>query len=204
MHISKRLFFLFCLFPASLGFAQINITTSSEITAASTKISSINLSQNERSYLTNKKNITVCADPSWMPFEAISNGQLVGMSADFLKLVSQQLGVHFQLVPTTTWTESLQKGRARKCDIFPLAMATPERKQFMAFTRPYIVIPLVIATAKDKPFIADLADVAHKKIGLVKGYAFTEFLKAEYPEMELVEFDTLYDGLLALEQNEIY
>ncbi|MDD2557580.1 MAG: transporter substrate-binding domain-containing protein [Desulfuromonadaceae bacterium] len=158
----------------------------------------------EKEYLTQKKTIKVCIDPNWMPFEAISNNRHVGISADYLNLISQKLGIDFQFVPTETWIESLEKGKSRECDIFSLAMSTPERKTYLSFTTPYIVIPLVIATTKDKPFIADLPDVIHQRIGLVKGYAFTEILRAEYPEMELVEFDTLHDGLVALEKNKIY
>lgn len=190
----------------SLVIVQNGTSTASEISVNSenSQTAPLDLTETEKSYLSQKQTIKVCVDPSWMPFEAISNNRHVGMSADYLDLISQKLGVSFQLVPTKTWIETLEKAKSRECDIFALAMETPERKLYMDFTKPYIVIPLVIATTKDKPFIADLPDVIHNQIGLVRGYAFTEFLREEYPQMDIVEFDTVYDGLNALEQDEIY
>ena len=186
---------VFILFPGSLGFGQDNIVNRSPHLLFTPK---------ELRYLAEKKLINVCVDPSWMPFEGITDNKHVGMSADYLELISQQFGLSFHLVPTRTWVETLEKGRARECDIFALAMTTPERRTYMSFTTPYIVIPLVIATTKDKPFIADLPDVINHRIGLVRGYAYTEFLGEEYPDMEIAEFDTIYDGLVALEKNQIY
>nr|WP_320050383.1 diguanylate cyclase [uncultured Desulfuromonas sp.] len=200
---------LFVILQASLTFAQNNIDNSSRLPANSeqalTNAASFpNLTDGEIAYLAQKKTIKVCVDPGWMPFEAVTNNRHVGMSADYLDVVSQQLGINFQRVPTESWPETLETVKSRECDILPLAMATPERKTYLNFTTPYIVIPLVIATTKERPFIADLTDVLHHRMGLVKGYAFTDILKMEYPEMDIMEFDTIYDGLAALEKNEIY
>ena len=199
----------FMILQTSLTFAQNTINSASECPVNSEETlnvaaSLLELTNEEIAYLAQKKTIKVCVDPGWMPFEAVSNNKHVGMSADYLDLVAQRLGVNFQLVPTESWPETLEKVKSRECDILPLAMATPGRKTYLNFTTPYIVIPLVIATTKEKPFIADLTDVLHHRMGLVKGYAFTESLRMEYPEMDITEFDTIYDGLAALEKNEIY
>jgi polar amino acid transport system substrate-binding protein len=209
MRKSIYIVILFVLLQTSLALAQSSIDSSSECAVSSEQTlpetaSFLELTNEEIAYLAQKKTINVCVDPGWMPFEAVSNNSHVGMSADYLDLVAQKLGVTFQLVPTGSWTESLEKVKSRECDILPLAMATPERKTYLNFTTPYIVIPLVIATTKEKPFVADLPDVLHHRMGLVKDYAFTEFLRMEYPEMDITEFDTIYDGLAALEKNEIY
>jgi diguanylate cyclase (GGDEF)-like protein/PAS domain S-box-containing protein len=191
----------------SLAFVLGSVCAASEqypVKGEDSQRTSFDLTEREKSYLAQKQTIKVCVDPSWMPFEAIENDTHVGISADYLDLVSQELGITFQLVPTQTWTETLEKGKARECDIFALSMETPERKRYMNFTKPYIVIPLVIASTKDTPFIADIPDIAHQRIGLVRDYAFIEFLRSEYPQMDIVEFDTLYEGLSALEKNEIY
>ena len=194
----RLILIIFLILHTVLIFAQNDINSEGTLSTLT------NLTNEEIEYLAQKKVIKVCVDPSWMPFESISNEKHIGISADYLELVSQKLGIDFQLVPTSTWLETLEKGKARECDIFSLAMATPEREAYMNFTQPYIVIPLVIATAMDKPFIADLPDVIDKQIGLVKGYAYTEFLRAEYPKMAIKEYETVYDGLAALEKNEIY
>ena len=209
MRKSIYIVILFVLLQPALTFAQNNIDSFSgrSINSEETlnkEASLLELTNEEVAYLTQKKTIKVCVDPGWMPFEAVTNNRHVGMSADYLDVVSQQLGINFQRVATESWPETLETVKSRECDILPLAMATPERKTYLNFTTPYIVIPLVIATTKEKPFIADLTDVLHHRMGLVKGYAFTDILKMEYPEMDITEFDTIYDGLAALEKNEIY
>lgn len=162
-----------------------------------------NLTNEERAYLLLNKNIKICVE-SRLPFEAISNNKYIGISADYFDLISQKTGINFQPIQTNSWLETLKKGKTRECDILPLAMETPERKVYMNFTKPYLVIPLVIATTLNKPFIADLPDVISKRLGLIKGYAYTKYLKTKYPNIEIVEFNTVYDGLIALEQNKIY
>ncbi len=209
MQKPAHLIILFILFQAILFFPRAGTSHAFENAGNDKKLPDKalphpDLTREEQEYLARKKTVKVCVDPSWMPFEAISDNVHVGMSADYLALISQKLGIHFQLVPTRTWVETLEKGKSRECDIFALAMATPERKTYMNFTEPYIVIPLVIATTKDKPFIADLPDIITQRLGLVRGYAFTEFLKKEYPEMEFSAYDTVHDGLEALEKNKIY
>ncbi len=158
----------------------------------------------EQQFLIKKGEIKLCIDPNWMPFEKLKNGKHIGMSADYMRLIEDELQIPIMLVPTENWMESVEFAKARKCDIWSLAMATPERKKYMSFTKPYLVIPLVIATKNDKFFIVDLNEVKQQKIGLVKGYAFTEILKADYPDHNWVEVDTIADGLQQVADGEIY
>lgn len=44
------------------------------------------LTDEELSFLENKKQITMCVDPDWMPLEKIEDGRHVGMTADYMAL----------------------------------------------------------------------------------------------------------------------
>jgi len=158
----------------------------------------------ELQYIESKKEIKVCADPNWMPFEKIKEGKLIGMSADYLKLLQTQLNIPFTLVPTQDWMESIEFAKARKCDIFSLAMKTPSRKKYMNFTTPHLSIPLVIATSHDKLFITNFKDSLEHTFGAVKGYAFTELLKLKYPSLKIIEYKNTQEGLEAVDHGEIY
>ncbi len=162
------------------------------------------LTQKEQQYLKDKKIIKVCSDPDWMPFEKIEHSQLIGMSGDFLRIISDRLNIPFQIVPTKSWQESVEKAKKRECDIFSLVMPTPERKKYMNFTRPYLSIPLVIATTKEKPFMVDIKNNLDKTYGAVKGYAFTELLRLQYPTLNIQEYNNIQQGLEALTHNKIY
>jgi len=162
------------------------------------------LTQEEKVYLQKKKVIKVCSDPNWMPFEKIENGKLTGMSGDFLKIVSERINTPFQILPVKSWQESVQKAKKRECDIFSLAMPTPSRQKYMDFTQPYLSIPLVIATKPQKPFISDIAKNLDKTYGVVKGYAFTELLRLQYPSIKFKEYPNIKKGLNAVVSGQVY
>ncbi len=160
----------------------------------------------EIEYLKSKKQITMCVDPNWAPFEKIEDGQHIGMAADFMKLFSKTIGVDIVLVKTDSWSESLDFARDRQCDILSLAMETPKRKTFMNFTTPYLKVPLVLVTKTDVPFIDDFQSVidAKEKVSITKDYAFVEILKAKYPNIQLVEVANLDDGLKLVRSGEVF
>lgn len=156
----------------------------------------LNLSDKERDYLLSKKKIKICIDPDWMPYEGMdANGKHQGISADFLDLISKKTGLEMELVPTNNWAESLEKAKAKKCDILPLLNDTPEREAFLNFTSPVLKSYYVLVGRSDEGFVADLSDIADKKIGTVKGYAIEELIKKDYPNIHLITVDNMEEGL---------
>ncbi|MCP4716828.1 MAG: transporter substrate-binding domain-containing protein [Deltaproteobacteria bacterium] len=166
--------------------------------------STIEFSAKEKEYLSEKTNISMCIDPDWMPYEKIEDGEHIGMSADYVKLFSEKIGVPIRLVPTASWSESLSFAKARKCDILSLAMSTAERNKYMNFTKAYLEIPLVIATKPDEPFVSSFYNVIEKPLGIVKDYAFVEILKNKYPKINLREVENLSDGLEEVARGNLY
>lgn len=139
------LLFLFTL-PLTL-FAVDSVQTTSTVL----------FSPEEQEYLNRKQEITMCIDPAWLPLEAIIDGRHVGMTAEYMDLFSEIIGIAITLVPVETWKQALTYAKERKCDIFSLAMATPERETYMSFTSPYLNIPLVMASKTETPFIDRVA-----------------------------------------------
>ena len=164
----------------------------------------LHLTPEEQQYLAGKKRITMCVDPDWMPLEKIENGHHIGMTAEYMALFADRIGKPIVLVPTRNWTESIAYAKARKCDIFSLAMPTPEREVYMNFTRPYLDIPLVMAAKNETPFVDDVSAITEKKIGIVRGYAFNELLRKRYPKMQIVDVDSVTDGLTRVVEGKIF
>ncbi|MDD2291027.1 MAG: ABC transporter substrate-binding protein [Aliarcobacter sp.] len=164
----------------------------------------IYLSNEEKNYLNKKEKITMCVDPNWMPFEKIENGKHIGIAADYIKLLEEKIKKPITLVPTKTWSESLEFGQKRTCDIFSLVMTTPQREKYLNFTKPYLEIPLVIAANINTPFIDNFQQVEDKKLGIVKGYSFGEILKMKYPKTTFVEVENINDGLELVRKGQIF
>ena len=94
--------------------------------------------------------------------------------------------------------------KTRKCDIFSLASETQKRQKYMNFTTPYIDVPIVLATKIGMPFVDTIEQVKHKKLGVVKGYALQIDFKEKYPNIILVEVDSIHDGLDKVNNGEIF
>ena len=162
------------------------------------------LTDEEKLHLAQKKEITMCIDPDWMPFEKIENGKHIGMTAEHFKIFSKKIGTPIVMVPTKTWSESIEYAKQRKCDIFSLAMPTPDRLKYMNFTKSYLSTPMVITTQITELFIDDPKSVMDNPLGITKGYAYIEILKTKYPKIKLVEFETLDDGLEAVRRGKVF
>ncbi len=158
----------------------------------------------EQEFLKEKKTIHVCVDPDWMPFEGLMDGHHYGIAADYMTLFREQLPIPLEVVETSSWQESIEAAKDRRCDIFSLAAKTPERSKYMDFTHPYVTLPVVIATTMDKIYIDDIADIVDQPIAVVEGYAIAEQLRARYPGINIVDVASISEGLERVESGELY
>ena len=163
------------------------------------------LNIDELDYLENKDEIKMCVLPDWLPFEQIDkDGNHKGIGADIMKLISRYINKPIKLVPTNKWEQSLENIRKRKCDILPIAMNTPSRRDAMNFTKPYFLEPFVIATKMDKLFIKDSSSLNDKKIGIQKDYAFKEVLQERNPTIQIVGVENTKEGLEKVSSGELF
>jgi len=163
------------------------------------------LSLDEENYLKNKQVITMCVSPDWLPFEQIDKqGVYKGVGENITSIISKKINTPITLLPTKKWTESLQNMRSRKCDILPVAMDVPSRKDSMNFTAPYISEPFVIATKVDELFIKDTASIGNRKVGIVESYALSEVLKADNPALNIVQVKSTKEGLSKVQSGELF
>lgn len=159
----------------------------------------------EIDYLKQKPLLKYCIDPNWLPFEALDDKQQHrGMSADYIALLQKILPIPLQLVPTKDWTESLAFIEQKRCDFLPLAMRTPSREKRMLFTEPYLIIPSVIATTSDKPYLEDLGHLGKLPIGIRRGFGFVELYQKRYPSMVIIPYDSYEEGLLHVQSGMLY
>lgn len=169
------------------------------------ELSDVSFSEKERQYLQRRERIRMCVTPDWMPYESIDDqGRLVGMTADFVKLLEARLGTPWELVPTRSWSETLKYARERRCDVITLAAPNDEREAFMRFTTPYVSFSSVIATRSEELFVENIRQVKDRRLGVVKDYAIGNTLRTRYPDLQLVEVESIQDGLRRVRAREIY
>lgn len=162
------------------------------------------LTSKERAYLRQKGPIKICVDPKWMPYERISDGLHEGMSADYFKLFSERVGVQVILHVTHSWSETLSAAFARQCDLISLAKPTDKRRRHLDFTSPYLSFPYVIATRSDQFFIDDIRQKLDETFAVVRGYAVVTELRQKYPQMKLLEVESIVEGLKKVRTGEAF
>lgn len=114
--------------------------------------------EEEKTYLENKKVITMCVDPDWVPFEKINkNGKHEGIATDLINLISKRLNIQITLIPRKTWEETLEYSKSKKCDILSFINETPLREEWLIFTEPIFEDPNVLVGRTDYPMVEDLS-----------------------------------------------
>lgn len=162
-------------------------------------------SPEEKAFLSARDDITMCIDPDWLPYEKFdASGHHIGMSADYFDVFSLRIGKPVRVIPTRTWSESLQKARARECDILSLAMQTPERHKYLNFTAPYVISPMVIATRPNAPFVPDIPSIGANVVGVVRDYAFVSVFRDKYPNVHVVEVNSVNEGLELVRDGKLF
>jgi diguanylate cyclase (GGDEF)-like protein len=166
------------------------------------------LTHHERLYLENKKNITICVDPQWKPMEWIDEeGVYRGMGADYLHSFIKSIEYDpkkILLYKTKNWSQTIAAIKANKCDLLPMAGITKERKKFLNFTPSFYKAPYVIATKQDKTFIENIETKLDKEFAVVKHSAIIDDLRRLYPQIKIIEVQTIKEGLSLVESEQVY
>jgi polar amino acid transport system substrate-binding protein len=159
----------------------------------------------EIDYLEKKRNITMCVDPKFLPYEEITKeGNYSGIISDIMEQLNKNTNIKFQLNITTSWEESYELVKNKRCDILPFTVQTKSREEYFNFTQAYLAFPTVIATRNSEIFINSLKEIGDKKIALIKNYALNEILKYTYPNINIIQVKNAKEGLEKVHEGEVY
>lgn len=161
----------------------------------------VSLSIAQKQYLSEKKEITMCVDPEWEPFESIDEkGVHQGIAADLIRLVSERTGVAIKLIKTATWEESLELSKTNKCDILSFLNQTPQREQWLIFSDTLLSDPNVIITREDHPYVVNLSEVHNETVALPQGTMLEERLRKDFPSLKIISAKTEEESMSMVSQ----
>jgi len=163
------------------------------------KIPTIELTEEERDYLKAFPTLRVAFDIDWPPMESASaEGNMQGISADYLGKIGEMLGVRFVPSKPQSWTKMLVDVKNGDLDLLSAVSDTADRRQWLGFTKPYMSFPLVIVTSKEVPYVGSLEDLGNSAVAVVNGYASQELLRSNHPDLILLPTDSVRAGLMAV------
>ncbi|MDJ0833846.1 MAG: diguanylate cyclase [Gammaproteobacteria bacterium] len=166
---------------------------------------SLDLTDAEQQWLQQHPTIRLAVDIDWSPFEYIDeNGSYVGMAAEYIGLVEERLGIHFEVEKNKPWPEVVESVKNRELDMYSCVVATPQRREYASFTKPYLSFPMVIVTTDQVAYVSGLKELKNETVAVVKGYATQDLLEQNYPELDLYLADTVSDALEALSLGRVF
>ena len=159
----------------------------------------LNLSADERAWLTGHRSIRVGIDRDFAPYEWLDqNGNYLGMIAEHLQLLQQRLGVEFELVKNKSWQQVLDMAKRGEIDMIAAAVRTPDRAQFLDFTQAYVNTPAIIIADQSSGYIGTLQQLNGKRVAIEQGYFIQELLARDHPEIKQISAQTVTQALLLL------
>jgi signal transduction histidine kinase len=188
------LFFLIWLFSLSLtGSAQTNLADAKRVT----------LTEAEKAWMQRHPVVHWGVDPHWPPFSKIDeHGQITGIDAELIQLLTKRTGLNIQLVRTMTWSETYEMAKVGQIDFVSGFVKTQERLNGFNFTRPYGTFPLTIITRKDSPFLTSISQLSSNRIAAPRDYAVTARLMDVYPDTKFLLTDNAEQAMLMVAGNE--
>ncbi|WP_260962184.1 bifunctional diguanylate cyclase/phosphodiesterase [Pseudomonas citri] len=164
----------------------------------------LTLTDEELRWLKSHPDLRLGVDASWPPFEFRDDkGRYQGLAADYIDVIRGRLAIKFTPVEPANWTEVLEQVAQGKIDLLPGIMSTPERQNYLAFTRPYLDFPIVILAHQNGARPHNIEELYGLKIAVVENYAPHELLRTRHPDLNLVALPSVSSALQALANNEV-
>ena len=148
----------------------------------------LQLTPQDLAWIEEHRELRIAVDPEFAPYEYLDDaGRHQGVSADYLALLEEKLGVRFTLVPTRTWDAALQLSFDKKVDVLPLLNRTPTREPHLLFTEPYFVSRRVVITRGHREDIQGESDLVERTLALPAGYSINHHIRERFPDARIIE-----------------
>ncbi|MFT5376240.1 MAG: two-component system sensor histidine kinase/response regulator, partial [Candidatus Latescibacterota bacterium] len=166
---------------------------------------SVELSDSEKAWIATHPEIRVGIDANWHPIEFVDpQGKYSGLSADYLNLLNERLGLDMQAAMGLSWPEVVEGTKNNAIDVLICVRSTPQRAEFLNFTDYYIELPMSVFMQEGAPTLRDLSQLNGRRVAVIDGYAEQELLQQHHPKIELVVVKNPEDGLRKVSAGQVH
>ena len=156
----------------------------------------LELTAEEEAWLRDHPVIRVAHDPGWFPIEyADENGQLAGVTLDYVIEFEGLTGADFQPILTEDWTRTLQAVQDRDADVIFMVAHTAERAEYMGFTTPHHHLETRLVSLDEGPLSLDEPGL---RVLTIRNYEIESWLDENRPDVEYISVDSFTEGLAML------
>ena len=164
----------------------------------------LELTQRETDWLkAHARSIRIAPLPDAPPLDYLeTNGRHAGITADYLRLIEQQLDIRFIQINCGSWKEIVAKIKAGEIDLVGSVQDTPERRKFLQFTKPYMSIPIVILTRDSWTDNYNIDTMHDLSIVVVEDTAIHDYIAKRHPEYDLIPVKDAASGISKVSFNQ--
>ena len=160
--------------------------------------------QKEKEYLKKKKYLKICTNPNWAPIEFWQNNKPKGIAIDIINIISEKISLEPIFIHSTSWKESQEFLKRKKCDILSSAIYTKERQKYANFTKQYLSYDLAIIAKNDKPLVRKLHNIINKTMVRREASGISTMLKSAYPNLVIKDTPDMIEAFKQIKNNQAY
>ncbi|AXX95581.1 response regulator [Arcobacter ellisii] len=150
------------------------------------------LTKEEELWLKEHPVIKYAGDPNYMPFESFDfNGNYIGIVANHLDFIEENLGIKIEILKTNSWRETLDFAKTNKVDMFSNYVGVEDFSDTHITVPMDIESPVVVVGKRDKnqDFIISISQLKDKKIAVIKDYFYLKEIYKKFPNMNYIEVE---------------
>ena len=174
-------------------------------------IYTINLSQNnikrftkkEKDFIKNHKVIKY-STLNWEPVSIIEKDKISGIMHDYINIIEEETGLSFVYQKSKSWKELEQKFKTKKIDLFSKIGKLVDKDENTLISNEISHFHFAIVTREDGVFADEINDIEDKVIALAKGFPSYSFIKKNYPNIKIIETNTIKEALALVSQKKAY
>ncbi len=156
----------------------------------------IQLTPEEQTWITDNPLITVGVG-NWPPIDFVDvNGQPQGIVKDYINLISRETGLKFQY-EKNNWQETLIKLENNDIQLIQAIYKNEKREEIFSFSNSFYNITDYFFINSTLP-INTIEDLNQYTLAIAKGYEQIPYLKEHFPEITILETDTLDNAINAV------
>lgn len=142
--------------------------------------------------------IRLGVDPGFLPFEFIDDaGNHGGIAADYLDVISDLTGLHFEVARDLTWPQAYEAALNKTVDALPAVGITEERQAHFLFSEPYYHFKRVIVTRDTDTRVSGIGDLEGLSVAVQRNSSHHSYLQS-YPKVNLSLYDSVEAAITAV------
>lgn len=178
-------------------FAFVKAPTNNDIDIKSNELTDI-----EKLWIKENSPFKIGVTKDWPPFEYIDiQGDASGINVDLIESMAQKIGMTIEFVPDT-WQNNLSLFKSSDIDLLMGIRESQQRHLIGDYSQSYMQ-GLESFFTNESLTKQTFTNLTKQRVALPKEFSTIDHIIDNYPQMTIIEVDTLHDAVMALNEGRV-